>query len=151
MELPPELVSLVGHLLFETRNLQLEANLANLTVVAPHPAEFGPGLLALLERTENDALRATTSAAIIYQGEQVLPLVQDAFYDSTNDKYSGDLSPFILAPRFIPVLYKVVRSNLSHRMHRRLIVEPPHRALKFTGFQPWLRPAMCRIGNGNGR
>ncbi len=71
IELPPELVSLIGRLLFETRNLQLEANLANFTVVAPHPAEFGPGLLALLERTENEALRATTSAAIVYQGKRL--------------------------------------------------------------------------------
>lgn len=92
IELPPELVSLVGKLLFETRNTPLEANLANFSVTAPHPAEFVPGLLALLERTEDEALRATTSAAIIYQGEEALPLVQDAFHASTSERFSGDLA-----------------------------------------------------------
>ena len=92
IELPPELVSLTGELLFETANTQLETNLANVSAAVPHPAAFGPGLLALLERTEDEALRATTSAAIIYQGEEVLPLVQEALYTSTSDRFSGDLA-----------------------------------------------------------
>ncbi|MBC2885755.1 hypothetical protein H7Q97_10090 [Ochrobactrum sp. CM-21-5] len=115
IELPPELVSLTGRLLFETRNPQLEANLANFSVVAPHPAEFGPGLLALLERTENEALRATTSAAIIYQGEKVLALVQNAFYASTNDRFSGDLAHLLadteLTERSIAKMHDLLKSD----------------------------------------
>ena len=115
IELPPELVSLIGRLLFETRNLQLEANLANFTVVAPHPAEFGPGLLALLERTENEALRATASAAIVYQGEEVLPLVHNAFYASTNDRFSGDLAHLLadtkLSERSIAKMQDLLKSD----------------------------------------
>ncbi|WP_266035591.1 hypothetical protein [Brucella intermedia] len=115
IELPPELVSLIGRLLFETRNLQLEANLANFTVVAPHPAEFGPGLLALLERTENEALRATTSAAIVYQGEEALPLVHNAFYASTNDRFSGDLAHLLadtdLSERSIAKMQDLLKSD----------------------------------------
>jgi hypothetical protein len=90
--LPAELVTLAGKLLLETRDAQLEANLANLAGFSPHPAEFGPALLALLERTENEAMRATTSAAIAYQGDEVLPLVETAFAASSNDRYSGDLA-----------------------------------------------------------
>lgn len=40
-------------------------------------------------RFYDEALRATTSAAIAYQGEGILPLVQTAFYDSTNNRFSG--------------------------------------------------------------
>ncbi|MEP7453996.1 hypothetical protein [Phyllobacterium sp. SB3] len=115
IELPPELVSLTGKLLIETRNLQLEANLANFSVVVPHPAEFGPGLLALLERTENKALRATTSAAIVYQGKEVLPLVLKAFYSSTNDRFSGDLAHLLadteLNERSIAKLQDLLKSD----------------------------------------
>ncbi len=113
--LPPELVSLIGRLLFETRNPQLEGNLANFAVVAPHPAEFGPRLLGLLERTENEALRATTSAAIVYQGKEVLPLVLKAFYNSTNDRFSGDLAHLLadteLNERTIAKLQDLLKSD----------------------------------------
>ncbi|MHC1551220.1 hypothetical protein [Phyllobacterium sp. K27] len=115
IELPPELVSLTGKLLFETRNPQLEANLANFSVLAPHPAEFGPGLLALLERTENEALRATTSAAVVYQGKEALPLVLNAFYSSTNDRFSGDLAHLLadteLNERSIAKLQDLLKSD----------------------------------------
>ncbi|MBV7483227.1 hypothetical protein [Bordetella sp. BOR01] len=117
IELPPELVSLTGKLLLETRNTQLEANLANFSVVAPHPAEFGPGLLALLERTEDQALRATASAAIVYQGAEVLPLVQDAFYRSTNDRFTGDLARVLydteLSEQSIAKLQDLLKSDNS--------------------------------------
>jgi len=115
IELPPELVSLTGELLLETRNMQLEANLANLSATAPHPDEFGPGLLALLERTENEALRATASAAIVYQGAAVLPLVQEAFYRSTNDRFSGDLARVLydteLSEQSIAKLQSLLKSD----------------------------------------
>ena len=115
LELPPELVALTGKLLLQPHDISLEANLANFSAVAPHPAEFGPGLLALLERTDNEALRATTSAAIVYQGEEVLPLVQNAFYRSTNDKFSGDLAHLLydtdLSAQSIAKLQAMLKSD----------------------------------------
>ncbi|MGH6861302.1 MAG: hypothetical protein ACRECY_13675 [Phyllobacterium sp.] len=113
--LPPELVALTGELLLEAHDRPLEANLANFSAAAPHPAEFGPGLLALLERTEDEALRATTSAAIVYQGKEVLPLVQSAFHNSTNDRFSGDLARVLadteLSDQSIAKLQDLLKSN----------------------------------------
>src|SRR5690606_20189320 len=74
-----------------------------------------PGLLALLERTENEALRATTSAAIVYQGAEVLPLVQEAFHRSTDDRFSGDLARVLydteLSEQSIAKLQSLLKSD----------------------------------------
>lgn len=116
LALPPALPALVGKLLLQTRDMQLEANLANLSgFIAPHPKELGPGLLALLERAEDEALRATTSAAIAYQGKEVLPLVQNAFYGNANDRFSGDLARILydteLNEQSIAKLQELVKSD----------------------------------------
>ena len=90
---PAELVEYTGQALLAPQELAFEANLANLAVsIAPHPAELVPGLLALLERTENEGLRATTSVAIGSQGDGMLPLVRQALLNTDNDRFAGDLA-----------------------------------------------------------
>jgi len=116
IELPPALPALVGELLLESQYPQLEANLANLSgFIAPNAQVLGPGLLALLERTEDEALRATTSAAISLQGKKVLPLVRFALHNSKSDRFSGDLAWLLydtdLTRQSIASLRKLVKSD----------------------------------------
>ena len=90
---PQALFDHVGKLLLEPRESALEANLANLAAFMPgHPAELTPGLLALLERSHNEGMRATTTVAIGRQGEGALPLVQQALLNTDNDRFAGDLA-----------------------------------------------------------
>ncbi|MFC3220987.1 hypothetical protein ACFOEZ_18365 [Tianweitania populi] len=102
-ELPPELVPTLAKLLHEPADISLEANLANLAGFAPpHPQELAPGLLALLERTQDPSLQATTSAALVYQGEGVVPFVQEALLRSKDDRFSGNLAHILQGSETLP-------------------------------------------------
>lgn len=93
-EAPPELIEEVVLLMDEPTDPTLEANLVNLAgQFRPQPVEITEGLLAVLARTDDEPLRATTSAVIAMNGgEQSRPLVHDALRRSDNERLSGDLA-----------------------------------------------------------
>ncbi len=107
---PQALFDTIGKLLLEPRELLLEANLANLAAMLPaHPVELTPGLLALLERSHNAGMRATTTVAIGRQGEGALALVQQALLGTGNDRFAGDLA-LVFDGRVLP---KAVQARLQ--------------------------------------
>ncbi|MGH8842788.1 MAG: hypothetical protein ACREX1_08895 [Advenella sp.] len=118
VNVPAELVEYTGQALLAPQELAFEANLANLAVsIAPHPAELVPGLLALLERTENEGLGATTSVAIGSQGDGMLPLVRQALLNTDNDRFAGDLAWILydteLPENVIVKLQSLLKSDIA--------------------------------------
>ena len=116
VEIPAELRKTVGRLLMQPSDVTLEANLANLAaVIGAYPSDLGAGLMALLQRTDEANLRATTSAAIVNQGAGVLPLVQEALSHSDDDRFGGDLARILrgtpLPDGTIAALTTLLRSN----------------------------------------
>lgn len=94
VDFPPQLAPELSRLLLKPSPLMLEGNLANLAgLIRPQPPEIIAGLLALLERAQNEGLRATTSAVIVASGESDnLHLIHDAMRQSHSDKFTGDLA-----------------------------------------------------------
>ena len=91
--LPPELVPLVGRLLLTAKDPVLAGNLANLSgFIRGHGSKLGPGLIALLARADEPALRETTFAAIDFHREEMMSLIAEAFHDSDDERFSGDLA-----------------------------------------------------------
>lgn len=94
IEPPPGLAEEVASLLHQPADIALEANLANIAgLLEPQPRAITEGLLALLARSENEGLRATTSAVIAMHVEpSSLPLIHDALRESPSDIFSGDVA-----------------------------------------------------------
>ncbi len=114
LEIPLQLVQRAAQLLEHPADPLLEANLANLAAfIGPAPAELAPGLLSLLQRSDNEGLRATTSAAIGNQGEGVLPFVEKALLESKDDRFSGDLANILRGSQLNPPVVAKLQSLLE--------------------------------------